>query len=564
MIADLWLLLVLRWQVGWNRFVRRRTLAKLALAAGALVIAVGGGGTFGFLGYGVGRLLWRFPDPALEALIPGLILTAVAILLLLTSIGSELGSLFFAGDLELLMAAPVDRKAVFISKIADGLGTTYFLMLATAGSALAAYGVALGYGPLYFLFALLALLGTPLLPAGLGSVAVMIVARVAPVRRVREVLGLTAGLLGVTCSLLGQTSRVWAQQLGIGSGEPSALLTWAHQAAALPIPSFIAGRGLASAGAGDLLGAIGGLSGFWLLTFGLFGGSVLLAGRLYEAGWVRMKSGGAAKRGRDRAEREATRPGLLGRAPVALAIALKDWRLVTRDLRNFAAFLWPILLLPMVFFNLVGGRRSANPIEAVDALVGGAFDPGPILVAGSILAVASLFVSRVASTGISLEGRSWWVLKTAPITPAELLAGKLLAALIPFAILGTVGLIVAALVQQYSLVGALYGLFGILLIGSGSLAISVGLSAPWARLDWDSPRQMSSGWGSAIALVLQAVLALVAGGLLALPVALEAVAPSWVAAAYPAAIVAAVLVTAGLGYGIFRVGVGWLPKVGEA
>ncbi|GIW07235.1 MAG: hypothetical protein KatS3mg060_2040 [Dehalococcoidia bacterium] len=565
MIADLWLLLTLRWQIAWNRFVRRRAIAKIGLVSAGVGIALGGGATFGSLAFGVGAVLRRAPDPVLEALVPGLILTSVTGLLLLTSIGSQLGPLCFTDDLDLLMAAPVDRRAVFISKVIDGMATTTFLVVTLAGSALTAYGVALGYGPLYYLLALIAVVGTPLLPAGLGAVAVMIVARYAPIRRVREVLGLTAGLIGIFCSLLAQTSRIWTQQFGRETSEPSLLMMRLRDVAALPIPSFVAGRGLARAGAGDAAGAVVELAGFWLLTFGLFAGSVLLASRLYEAGWVRMKSGGAARRGRERAAREAGRSSLLGRAPVALAIALKDWRLVTRDLRNFASFLWPVVLLPVIFFNLIGGgRRGTLPLDTLTRFTAGTIDPAPVLVAGSILAVATLFVSRLASTSISIEGRSWWLMKSAPLSAAELLTGKLVAALAPFVAISTLAFLIAAIVQGYSLLGALYGWYGIQVLGAGSLAISVGLSVPWSRLDWDTPRQMSSGWGSLVALILQILLFALAGLLLLAPLVAEVFVPSFVAGAFLVGSAGAAGVTAAIAVPVFRFGVRWLPKVGEA
>ena len=42
------------------------------------------------------------------------------------------------------------------------------------------------------------------------------VARVAPARRVREVLGLVGALFGLTCGILGQTSRYWTSLFAPG------------------------------------------------------------------------------------------------------------------------------------------------------------------------------------------------------------------------------------------------------------------------------------------------------------------------------------------------------------
>src|SRR5262249_1312988 len=123
-------------------------------------------------------------EPGLEGLFPGVVLSLITVVLLLSSFGVALGSLFLASDLDLLMAAPVDRRAVFVSKILDGIGWYYALVAALALPALFAYGAALRFGPAYYGFTLVTVLVAPLLPAALGAVLVLLVARFAPARRV--------------------------------------------------------------------------------------------------------------------------------------------------------------------------------------------------------------------------------------------------------------------------------------------------------------------------------------------------------------------------------------------
>ncbi|MDP9374110.1 MAG: hypothetical protein M3Q65_16950, partial [Chloroflexota bacterium] len=308
-LADLWLLLNLRRQVAWNTFRARKPASQALLAAGTLLFVVTIGGSATLAGYGIGAALRRFPNLQVQALLPGLALTGVAIMVLFSSFGVALSSLFLSSDLELLMAAPVDRRAVFASKILDGLGTYYLLVGVAAVPALVAYGLGLRYGPFYYLLAVVAILGTPLLPAGLGALLVMLVARFAPARRVREVLGLAAALVGMSCSLLGQLPRLWLGRLGPRGDEPdlAGFLDRIERLQGLPIPSLVAGRGLAAAGEGDWAGAAGGLAGFLLLSFGAFAGCVLLAERLYATGWVRMASSGTARRSRERVARDAAR-----------------------------------------------------------------------------------------------------------------------------------------------------------------------------------------------------------------------------------------------------------------
>jgi ABC-2 type transport system permease protein len=566
MIADTWLLLGLRWQTAWNGFRHARAWRQALTILAMVGVALGLGSFSTAIGVLFGEILRHFPTANLDALLPGVLLTIVALILLLSSFGLALGSLFLSSDLELLMSAPVDRRAVFLSKILDGMGTNYGILAVTALPALIAYGIGLGYGPLYYLFAVLAVIGTPLLPAALGALLVLVVARFAPARRVREVLGLMAALFGISCSIIGQTSRLWTQNLASFQADPTAFKEQIAAIANLPIPTLVAGRGLTAAGNGDLLGALVGMAGFLILTFGLFAGCVVVADRMYMTGWVRMQSSGSAQRSRKRVARDAANAGWLGRAPAYLAIALKDWRVMPRDLRNFAQILGPLVMLPVVYFNLLGGggRRSFNAAQELNGLTGGRLDPTGVFIAIGVLLSTSLLATQISATAISMEGKSWWLLKAAPISSLELVRGKFLAAALPFAVLSSVLMIAAMIWKQFSLLGFLYGWFGVELLGGGIIAMSLGFAMRWPRLDWENPKQMRNGWANIASLAGDAVLGLLGGGLLLVPILAEIWAPAWAVPAWIIGIGGAVGITVGVAWAALAIGLDHLPEVGEA
>jgi ABC-2 type transport system permease protein len=569
MLADTWLLLRLRWQMGLNKFRRRSRATQIFSVLGMLMIAGIFGSLSAFIGLGSGWLFRVMPGVhGLEGLVPGAILTLVTILLFFTSFGVALGSLFLSSDLELLMIAPVDRRAVFMSKLLDGIESNYAIIGVLGLPALITYGIGQGFGPLYYLLALPALLVAPLLPEGLGALAVLIVARFAPARRVREALALAAALFGLGCSAIGQTSRLWFQPpVGRPGARPdfAALQTTVDQFNSLPLPSLVAGRGLAAAGRGDVVGATVGLAGFVLITVVFFAGCVWLAERLYASGWVRMQSSGTARRSQARVARDAARSGLLGRAPVALAVALKDWRMIPRDLRNFAQLLGPMVMLPVVYFNLLGGsgRRSINLIEATERFTGAQIDTTGIIIAAGILTTTVLIFTQTATTAISMENKAWWILKIAPIAPWDLVRGKFLTAWVPFAGLSTLLLIAAGIWRGFSLLGLAYGWFGIQLLGAGVLAMALGFGMRWPRLGWDNPKQMNSGWAAIATLAGEALVGLLGGFFLCLPILAQMVAPDLVIAAWVLGPLLAAGVTAAGAWAALAIGMENLPTVGE-
>lgn len=566
MIADTFLLLTLRLQVTWNTFRSRKLIRQALIVVFFLAAGVAMLGFASSFGYVAGAILRRFPRLQLEPLMPGLILGIVTLLSLVSSFGVALSALFLSNDLELLMSAPVNRRAVFVSKILDGMVGYYALVMVTAMPALFTYGLGLRYGVLYYLLAFVAVLGTPLLPAGLGALLVMVVARFAPARRVREVMSLAAALFGVTCSVISNLSRSWSRLAFVGDQfNLEALLTRLHSLINLPIPPLMAGRGLAAAGMGEAGSAFGNMIGFLLLTFGLFAAIVWLADTLYASGWVRMQSSGSANRSKQMAEK-AARSGLLGSAPASFALALKDWRVIPRDLRNFAQFLAPLFLLPVVYINLLGGggSRSFNALAQANNFAEGRVNFSNAFAAAGVLTVTFLIFNRIASTGISMEGKSWWLLKTAPLAGWELLAGKFLAALMPFTVIGTTLMIGMAIWRGFSVPGALYGWLGMMVIGSGMMAVDVGLAVPWANLTWDDPRRMSSGWGALFSFFINTILGFLAGLLLALPLIARAFLPAFEIIAWLVGPLGAIAVSAAIGGLVVRFGLSRLGNVGEA
>ncbi len=354
--SDLWLLLMLHGLVGWNSF-REQALWKQALQAiGTLMLGGLGAFTAGSIGVGLGVLQRREPQLGLAALLPELALTVVGALVLFSEAGLALGSLLLADDLETLMTAPVDRPGLH-REVAEWPRAVLRLALLVDLVPLTAFGLTIR-------------LWTCLLSADGGAAAGapapdrdrrpagVVGGPFRAARRVREVLGLVGALVGMSCGLFGQTSRFWAERVGSNRGGPEAIFDQLNALAGLPLPSLVAGRGTAAVGAGEWAVALGDLAFFVVLTLGFFAACLVAADRLYAVGWVRMQGSGNARRSRARATREGANVGWLGRAPVWAAIALKDWRVIPRDLRNFAQLLSPLLLLPVIYLNLLGGRRG--------------------------------------------------------------------------------------------------------------------------------------------------------------------------------------------------------------
>src|SRR5262249_45946399 len=189
--------------------------------------------------------------------------------------------------------------------------------------------------------------------------------------------------------------------------------------------------------------------------------------------------------------------------------------------------------------------------------------PTGILLAAGILMSSVLVCAQIAMTGISMEGKSWWLLKAAPLTGSELVRGKLFAAWVPFAVLSSVLMIGAFIWKGFSILGFLYGWFGVELLGAGMLAMALGFGIIWPRLNWENPRQMQSGFASLFSFGGEIVLGLLGGGLLCLPVLAQVVAPDWAPLAWIVGIVGATALAVGLAFAVLQIGLARLPEIDE-
>jgi ABC-2 type transport system permease protein len=426
--------------------------------------------------------------PYLDAL-PSLALFAALITLIFTSFSSVLSSLYLSGDIDTLLAAPIPMRAVFVVKFFGGLVTPYLLLFVLLGPALFGYGQGRDFGPAFYVFGALILLLFPLLPAGLGALLVMAIVRIIPARRAREIAGVLGGLLAAVWYIGAQfTSEIAPQVASVET------LDALRQLNVPLLPSAWAGRALIAAGQGEWLAllAYGGL--FTVLSITVFAACLLLAERLYYVGWSNLATqGGAIKaKGKKQTVKNETQPFYLLPVtfylpPPARAIVFKDLRLFPRDLRNLQQLIFPLALAGIWMYRII---TDDSTLQEPDSPVLQSFS---LLGSAGISFFICLTISGVlAGSGVSREGKGFWLLKVAPITARQLLLGKLTLAYLPFPLIGTLFVVVLSILQGSTLLQFLTALALVLLTGLGTTSISLGLGATFPRLNWDNPQQQTT------------------------------------------------------------------------
>ena len=480
---------------GFRRSTRRRKFGTMVLL---LVVITLLGGLFALSWVLLG--LTRSPEfagiagdvgPFINSL-PALVLGGAFLGILFTSFGVLLQALYLAGDMDFLLSAPIPHRAVFVSKLLQAILPNLGLIGFFGLPLLFGLGAAGRYNPLYYPMVIAVLVALALAAAGLASLLVMLTVRVVPARRVAEVLGFLGATVSILCSQSGQLANL----NHLSSGQTTRALQLVARLDAPWSPLSWAGQGLMRLGEGRWLEAAGLLALVLVLSATGFAVALTVSERLYYSGWARMQAVGKKKG----AARPASRPNLWGSRvrgipPAMQAVMLKDFRTLRRDLRNMSQLVTPLILGIIYAIMLVrsGGvpdpGRGEAPAWAMEAMRK-ALSFGGMAIA---LFIGWSLLGRLAGMGFSQEGRSYWLLKSAPVRPADLLAAKFMIAYLPAAALGWGFLLILSLLRRSGIGTTAFEMMVVALCLAGATGINLAFGVLGANMSWEDPRQMIRG-----------------------------------------------------------------------
>lgn len=434
--------------------------------------------------------------------VPELIFTATFFGILITSFGVLLQALYLAGDMDFLLARPIPIRAVFVAKMLQAIVPNFLLIGLVALPALFGYAAYAGYSAAFYPAAIVMMAALALAAAGFSALLVMAVVRFFPARRVAEVLGFLGAVLSFMCSQSGQLAQFSNLDAEQATGALLALerfgpawapLRWAAQGV-----TAIGNRDWLN-GAGLTLPAVG-------LAIGIFAFTLSAAERLYFSGWARIDSAPRKKRPVATDPARASRGWAIPAAgfqrigaflaapipPAVRAVAAKDWLVLRRDLRNLSQIVTPLILGIVYAVMILGGSSEAPARDpAAPAMVAGALNTIVLYSGvGLSLFVSWMLLARLAGMGFAQEGKSYWMLKAAPVRSEELILAKFIVAYLPTLGLSAAYLLIYSLLQKAPPEVLIFSLGVIACAIAGNAGINLAFGIAGANLAWEDPRHM--------------------------------------------------------------------------
>ena len=441
------------------------------------------------------------PDytPLIAARMLHMCLFAFFVLLLLSSCVAALGYLFISKDLPIFLSAPVSRYRIYTSRLLAITANASWMFLFFGTPALIAFGVALDLPRAFYITVALASIPFILLPSIIGTIAITLFVNIIPPHRLKEILVVLA--FALVCAILFLSNR-----------SPAPLQNEAQQvenlihfldATALPDPAWSPSRWFyeiiipfVADYRTEARKAAVYLFGSTALLF-IFG--ACLYDKLFMRGWGMVIKGEKKQKGYSSSMSNLLAKLLFPFDSQLRALCLKEARMFVRDTTQSLQMLMLLMLTFVYLYNFRTLRAGPHVNAETYAWWHVILSVANIAFGACVI---SAITTRFVFPSISLEGRAYRLVRTAPLSIEQLLKHKFNTWIVPMSIVGLILLISGSLAIQVSLPSVVATAFIGLSLVAGIVGLGIGIGAVYAKFDWDSPAQVTAGFGSLVFMLL--------------------------------------------------------------
>lgn len=482
---------------------KARPLGKTENKAGRLVLFFIVGAVFWVFVFGLlYRLLKYFRGiPEIGALLAakllGLMFISLFGILILSNVVTALSSFFLAKDLDLLVAAPVDWLRLYGAKLLETTGHSSWMVVLVATPVLTAYGIVYGGGILYPIVAIAAVVPFLFIPAAIGSAVTLLLVNIFPARRTRDILSVIAVLAAAGLVLIFRLIR--PERLARPEGFRSLVefISLLRGPTSPWLPSEWAAQGIMT-----WLRDEPELLSFYLLwstaaALVVFG--ALLHRWLYARGFTKAQESG------ERFVRNGGLGRLVGRlltpwGVMRRELVLKEMRLFFRDTTQWSQLILLTVLVVVYVFNI-----KFLPLrgEGITFFLANVIPFVNLVLAGFVLASIA---ARFIFPGISLEGRTLWLLRSSPLEMQQLLWSKFWVGTIPLLGLALVLVFATDVLLQVSGFMMTVSIFTITMMTFAIAGLALGFGALFPKFNTENAAQIPTSFGGLVLMMASVVL----------------------------------------------------------
>ncbi len=412
-----------------------------------------------------------------------------------SGIVTALSTFFLAEDLRLLLAAPIAIRRVFHARFLRTVGQASWMVVVFLVPVLVGIGRARCAGPGFYATALLTMLPFTVIPVAAGTVTTLLLVNTFPARRARDILMLMGLLFAAGLVILLRFIR--PEQLMKVESLPDITDFFATlQSPITPmLPSFWAGETLFASlrGGYDLLHA----GALWTTALASIVVVRTASERWYFSGFSRAQEAPKARFTQLRTLDRLVRA--LPLSTVRRQLLIKDLKIFLRDVSQWSQLL---LLCALVVVYLYNFRvLDLQRIPNMSAFVKNMYAFVNLGMAGLVMATVAV---RFVFPSVSVEGLSFWIVRTSPISMRDFLWSKFWTGLVPVLLLTELVTVAANEFLGVDPFLKATAAVAVVMMSFALVGLATGMGARYPRFG-ANPAEISGSFGG-VAFMIQAVL----------------------------------------------------------
>ncbi|MCK5254920.1 MAG: hypothetical protein KAQ81_02780, partial [Deltaproteobacteria bacterium] len=340
-------------------------------------------------------------------------------LLIFSNVITALSTYFLSDDLQLLNALPMSRGSLYTSRFVENIVNSSWTVLFFSFPVFLAYGLVYKASLLYYLTLIGVIVPFLMISAALGIVLILLLVYIFPARRLKDIILLASILLVGGVFLFVR----FLQPERFVNPESFYLVMDYISELKIPTSPLLPSQWATNAISPFLFGGVEDVLFFVFLLWST-GLAFLEIGewifeRIYYDAWSKAQEAKSAKLSRSKIVNRLLEKLLKPFSAQARAVVLKDLKTFLRDTNQ-----WPQLFLICALITIYIYNFSVLPLEK---------SPMPTFYLENLLSfinlglaafVISALAVRFTFPSISLEGKSFWILRSSPLEMRRLLWSK--------------------------------------------------------------------------------------------------------------------------------------------
>ncbi|MCK9420719.1 MAG: hypothetical protein M0R70_15275 [Nitrospirae bacterium] len=418
-------------------------------------------------------------------------------ILVFSNIVTSLSTFYLSGELDILHSVPIKIESIFRAKFIETIVDSSWITLIYGLPVFIAYGMVFKASILYYVGLLFTIIPFLIIPAGIGIMATMLLVNAFPARRAKDVLVLLSLLFFMVLYIMMRMLK--PEKLVDPDTFPSLVqyLTAMRAPVSPLLPSFWATETLS-----PLLRRIKGDALFYLLMlWSTAGASIVIGewvcGKIYYTGWSRSQEGKKSPISRSRFAEAFFRFTVLPFRGKMRAIILKDIKLFFRDTSQWSQLflIFALMVVYIYSFKLLPLERAIMPSFFLQNLIS-------FLNLGMVGFVTASVAIRFVFPAVSLEGASFWIIRSAPLSLRDFLWAKFWSSLLPLLVLSEILIVLSNTLLKVTPFMMWLGIITVFLMTFGITALGVGLGAVFPRFKHENVAQIPTGFGGIVYMLL--------------------------------------------------------------